>query len=65
MTMGFIACTRHHIMQGRGVGFATYGGNVKNRKGLSGRFRRRWKLILNWVSKIKKKDGNVGLDSSG
>jgi hypothetical protein len=52
-------------MQGRGVGFATYGGNVKNRKGLSGRFRRRWKLILNWVSKIKKKDGNVGLDSSG
>lgn len=52
-------------MQGRGVGFATYGGDVKNRKGIFGRFRRRWKLILKWVSKRERKDGNVGLDSSG
>jgi hypothetical protein len=32
-----------------GVGFATYGGDVKNRKRLFGRFKRRWKVILKWI----------------
>jgi hypothetical protein len=39
-----------------GVGFVTYGGDVKNRNRLLGRFRHRWKVKLKWISKRKEVD---------